>query len=247
MANRLNQNIETFKSFQRPTAIGVDTPLFGQSEQAGQSTALLRERATKKLAELDEQKLRRQQEFEVGQFGQDLGAEQQALIPGQEGRGGFSAMDRALIQQTTGENVIPKVEVSKGFGERNPQDVFSQGINNGTDFKTPTGTPVKLPPGEWDVVEAFNQASREGFIGNNENQGFGNSVTVKNKETGETLRFSHLNKVGVSRGATIPGGQVIALSGNTGNSSGPHLDVEFRNQQGALGDVLQSRYASLFN
>ena len=145
------------------------------------------------------------------------------------------------------ERVIPnKVRINKQFGARNPQDVFSQGINNGTDFNTPRGTPVAVPEGEWIVQESFGGSTREGFIGNNDNNGFGNSVLVQNTETGETLRFSHLDKVGVEPGDRVSGGNVVALSGNTGNSSGQHLDVEFRDQRGVLADVLSSRYRGAF-
>lgn len=149
--------------------------------------------------------------------------------------------------ELTEGRVIPnRVAVNTRFGVRSRADVFSRGINNGVDFNTKRGTPVALPEGEWIVREAFGGATREGFIGNGDNNGFGNSVLVVNQKTGESLRFSHLDRVGVKPGQRVTGGQVVALSGNTGNSSGPHLDVEFRNSRGFLQDVLRSRFRSSF-
>jgi murein DD-endopeptidase MepM/ murein hydrolase activator NlpD len=40
--------------------------------------------------------------------------------------------------------------------------------------------------------------------------------------------YAHLNKVRVKPGAIVTKGQIIGESGNTGNSSGPHLHFEMR-------------------
>ena len=66
---------------------------------------------------------------------------------------------------------------------------------------------------------------------------------VKNKETGEKLRFSHLNRADVRQGESLKGGTVIGLSGSTGNSSGPHLDLEYYNSRGQISDFMRSPYS----
>lgn len=133
--------------------------------------------------------------------------------------------------------------VTQGFGVYNPKiERFSGGVNRGTDFGIPSGTKIAAPKGDWVVVEAFGKARKKGFIGNADNRGYGNSVVIANRLTGEKLRFSHLSRIGVRPGQVVKSGQVIALSGRSGNSSGFHIDIEFIDNRGRLRDVRQSRY-----
>lgn len=134
--------------------------------------------------------------------------------------------------------------ITQVFGQKSKFDVFSGGVNYGVDFGIKEGTPVGLPAGQWEVVEAFGGAGNRGFIGDNTNRGYGNSVLVKNAKTGETLRLSHLQRVNVRPGQVIPGGTIIGASGATGNVTGAHLDVEYKDQSGRLRDVLKTPYAN---
>lgn len=137
-------------------------------------------------------------------------------------------------------------QVNKGFGERNTADIYSGGINRGTDFAMSKGTPVTLPQGNWKVIDAFSGATAEGP--NNKqrgiNQGYGNSVFVQNLDTGERLRFSHLSKVNVQRGQTLKGGLVgeTGATGNVAGKTGQHLDLEYFDSKGKLADVRKSSY-----
>ncbi|MFT3743027.1 MAG: peptidoglycan DD-metalloendopeptidase family protein [Pyrinomonadaceae bacterium] len=57
--------------------------------------------------------------------------------------------------------------------------------------------------------------------------GYGNLLVVKHPDGRET-RYGHLNKLLVKEGDAVSAGQVVALSGSTGKSTGPHVHFEIR-------------------
>lgn len=100
--------------------------------------------------------------------------------------------------------------VSSPFGHRT--SVGAAHNHNGTDFAVPTGTPVRAPQGG--VVKAAGT------------RGGGEGVFVIVDAGDVVHKFFHLSKVMVSAGDKVDAGQVVALSGNTGYSTGPHLHWE---------------------
>ncbi|MEW1696667.1 M23 family metallopeptidase [Streptomyces sp. NPDC093249] len=91
--------------------------------------------------------------------------------------------------------------------------------HSGQDFAVPVGTPVKAV-GAGTVVKA-------GPNGGGDGPAYGNAIVVKHAD-GRYSQYAHLSKVKVNIGQKVAAGQQIALSGNTGNSSGPHLHFEIR-------------------
>ncbi|MFE5948582.1 M23 family metallopeptidase [Streptomyces sp. NPDC056480] len=91
--------------------------------------------------------------------------------------------------------------------------------HSGQDFAVPVGTPVKAA-GTGTVVKA-------GPNGGGDGPAYGNAIVVKHAN-GTYSQYAHLSKIKVHIGQKVLAGQQIALSGNTGNSSGPHLHFEIR-------------------
>jgi len=169
------------------------------------------------------------------------------MIPDYLGEG--STSDKSVMS-TQNSIMGNRVGVNQAYGKRNPSvEVFSKdGINRGVDFNVKEGTPLALPPGTWQVLEAFGEAKGRGKIGDSTNRGYGNSVLVKNTQSGEMMRFSHLQAVMLQPGKTYSGGTVFGRSGATGNVTGPHLDLEYKDPMGNFQDVMRSVYANyLFN
>ena len=59
------------------------------------------------------------------------------------------------------------------------------------------------------------------------NGGYGNVVILEHADGVRTL-YAHCSKLLCKAGEKVKKGQVIALVGSTGNSTGPHLHIEFR-------------------
>lgn len=200
------------------------------------------------LAEKQREAFKQEQEERIRELQEEFDAKQQF-----ENRSLASRFDEPTPEPTDKtrlaegqDGVLPgKFTVTQGFGNRNDSvEVFSGGVNYGVDFATPKNTPVAAPSGKWIVVDANNKSKREGFIGNNDNLGYGNSVLLQNAETGERIRFSHLNQAVASPGEVVFGGEMVARTGNTGNSTGAHLDVEYYDGNGQIRNILGSSYAS---
>lgn len=85
--------------------------------------------------------------------------------------------------------------------------------HNGVDFGIPTGTPV-IAPSDGVVEHVAFQA-----------RGAGRYIKIRHGHI--TTVYMHLSKPLVRAGQAVKKGERIALSGNTGGSTGPHLHYEF--------------------
>ncbi|MFI6878729.1 M23 family metallopeptidase [Streptomyces sp. NPDC050400] len=97
--------------------------------------------------------------------------------------------------------------------------MWSTGKHSGQDFAVPIGTNVKAVHGGTVVKTGPNGAG--------DGPAYGNAVVIKHAN-GTYSQYAHLSRIDVHVGQTVSTGQHIALSGNTGNSSGPHLHFEIR-------------------
>lgn len=116
---------------------------------------------------------------------------------------------RAFLRYPTGQ----RYRISSAFNPARRHPVTGRvAPHNGTDFAMPTGTPI-LSTGDGVVTRVSNHPYAGKYI---EIRHGGDYVT----------RYLHLNRILVNKGQSVKRGERIALSGNTGRSTGPHLHFE---------------------
>ena len=99
--------------------------------------------------------------------------------------------------------------ITSKFGGRNSPGGIGSTNHKGVDIGTPMGTPVL--------------AAKAGKVTwASSNGGYGQCVIISHGKGNSTL-YGHLSGYNVKVGDMVSQGQVIAYSGNTGNSTGPHL------------------------
>lgn len=91
------------------------------------------------------------------------------------------------------------------------------------------GTDLRINIGD-SVRSAFDGKVR---IIDYEARGYGHYVVIRHNNGLETV-YAHLSQVLVSLDQNVKGGELIALGGNTGRSTGPHLHFEMRYLGNAL-------------
>lgn len=131
---------------------------------------------------------------------------------------------RAYVQQTIVSESQPRIievgtltpptyvrpisggQFSSGFGWR------AEGYHSGVDWSCSQGTTV--------IAAASGTVIKAGYFG-----GYGYCVEIRHSN-GVVTRYAHLSKILVSAGQTVTQYNTIALTGNTGDSTGPHLHFE---------------------
>jgi murein DD-endopeptidase MepM/ murein hydrolase activator NlpD len=110
---------------------------------------------------------------------------------------------------------------SRGFGFQYDPFTGTPQMHKGIDLAGPTGTPV--------VSTARGQVSYAGYDAG----GLGNLVVIDHGY-GFLTRYGHLSKILVRVGQSVSRGDLIALSGSTGYSTGPHVHYEVWRNGSAL-------------
>lgn len=108
------------------------------------------------------------------------------------------------------------------------------GLHLGLDWAAPIGTVVVAPASGVILYAAAPVGSNTGYLGNWSGYpaGGGNTIEMLCNVNGTlyAISFAHLSQnIYVSAGQSVSQGQTIALSGNSGNSSGAHTHVEAYN------------------
>jgi murein DD-endopeptidase MepM/ murein hydrolase activator NlpD len=114
------------------------------------------------------------------------------------------------VKQGSGQLIWPvNGPVTGVFGEVRPGHIHA-----GVDIAVPEGTPIRAADS--------GTVALMGWVG-----GYGNYTCVQHTASMSTC-YGHQSSFATSQGASVSQGQVIGYSGNTGNSTGPHLHFEVR-------------------
>lgn len=104
--------------------------------------------------------------------------------------------------------------ITSGFGTRTAPTKGASTFHQALDIGVPVGTQVRA--GAAGVVV---YAGKLGGLGN---------VVIVDYGNGTIAEFGHLSQTLAKRGQQVNAGDVVALSGNSGVSTGPHLDYRLR-------------------
>lgn len=115
-------------------------------------------------------------------------------------------------------NIDWRNKISSNYGERIHPITGERKKHNGVDIAVPTGT-------------ALYSAVTGTVIDSHYSNSAGNMITVQTT-SGWTVTFMHMDSRAVSVGSEVVQGQLLGYSGNTGNSTGPHLHLEVKNESG---------------
>jgi len=152
---------------------------------------------------------------QIGDMLRARAAARAAAASGSDSSGGSS--DSSYYQPVSGSGrFIWPVNgvITSPFGYRNHPIFGRQILHSGIDIGVDSGTPVHAADSGV-VVEA-------GWLG-----GYGYAVVIYHGNGLSTL-YGHNSSLNVSAGQSVSQGQVIAYSGSTGNSTGPHVHFEVR-------------------
>jgi len=123
---------------------------------------------------------------------------------------GMSAMEINMRYRQPFDGSYP---ITYKFNERADGQKYA---HKGIDWGLPEGTPVlSATPG---IVQ----------VAGVDKTGYGNLIIISHGVGGTV--YAHLSDIRVTVGQEVAAGEVIGLSGNTGNSTGAHLHFEVRTQ-----------------
>lgn len=137
-----------------------------------------------------------------------------SMVAAAANRNGTDPADAMVIDAPAQPPVIlpfPGAQTGELFGTKGP---YWKVAHSGLDFAAAKGTPI--------------QAVVSGRIASvSKHPAYGKLVRLVRADRVE-IWFCHLSAVAVTPGQQVTQGQLLGLSGDTGNVSGPHLHVEVR-------------------
>ncbi|MFS8581806.1 MAG: peptidoglycan DD-metalloendopeptidase family protein [Limnochordales bacterium] len=142
---------------------------------------------------------------------------QELIIPG--GQAAAAALRREQLVSSSGQLLRnfdwpTRGRISSRYGPRWGR------MHYGLDLAVPIGTPI--------------YAAANGTVTHAGSMGTYGILVIIDHGNGVETRYAHLSRTAVRVGQRVSRGQLIAYSGNTGNSTGPHLHFEIRHRGQAV-------------
>ena len=144
-----------------------------------------------------------------------------APLPPQKGKPAAPTSGSTMVPVQTGASSVGGIlapikgaPVTSLFGMRFHPILHILRLHGGLDFGAPVGSPVR--------ASADGKIEIAGPV-----SGFGNHIRIQH--AGFETSYSHLSEIpdAIKPGVNVKEGEIIALSGNTGLSTGPHLHYEY--------------------
>lgn len=129
----------------------------------------------------------------------------------------FTFIESRLLESRLQALMVPNSApvdgpIGSGFGLRPDPITGRAALHAGLDFPADTGTPIHAAAGGLVLESAWHPA-------------YGNVLEIDHGN-GLVTRYAHCSKVLVTPGALVKRGQLVALVGSSGRSTGPHLHFE---------------------
>lgn len=113
------------------------------------------------------------------------------------------------------------IAVTSEYGSRYHPVHKRRILHKGIDFRAKIGTEVAtVLPGKVLAVRTERNAKSKKIVG------YGHYIIVSHPESRMETRYAHLSQFKTKQGAEVEAGELIALSGNSGVGTGPHLHFE---------------------
>ena len=122
---------------------------------------------------------------------------------------------------------LDRIHITSGYGNRIHPVTGKRTMHNGVDYRASVGAPVYAVADGRVVESGYDNMS-------------GNYIAIRHKDN-TTSYYLHLSKRNINVGASVRVRQVIGLSGNSGQSNGPHLHFGFKQANGKWMNPLQKR------
>ena len=154
-------------------------------------------------------------------LGTDLEDLARELPPRYEGRVALAAQALTLGTAYALAWPLPEaIRVTSPFGPREHPMLSGRRLHSGVDLGVPIGTPVR--------------AVADGIVRRASSDSVSGQLVLVDHGSGVSTIYCHNDELLVSEGDRVEKGQVIARSGNTGRSTGPHLHYQLDLPQGPV-------------